>query len=310
MTATVPGVSVVMPAFNVAEFLDESIPSILNQTYADLELIVVDDGSTDGSAEIVRRYQSGDVRVRLLSLEHRGFFNIAAGVAAARAPLVARMDADDVARPDRLAVQVVWMARTGVDICGSFATAFGADATELWFPETHEGIGREFLFRCAMLDPSVVVRREVLLANPYSEQASFRDYELWTRLAATHTLANVPEPLMRYRIHERQLHTVQKEKFGADFRRYRFRHFQNLYPNRSTSEYLALARVSDNLPALNLATLEQAGEWLVELADGRSRRMRQAMRQRWQATCTLSSGLGPEVEVLRNGYLVRFGAAD
>lgn len=102
--STSPLVSFVMPVHNALPFLDESVGSILNQTFADFEFVILDDGSTDGSTEALREWARSDARIRLYesarNLGPAGSSNFV--VARARAPLVARMDADDVSHPDRL----------------------------------------------------------------------------------------------------------------------------------------------------------------------------------------------------------------
>src|SRR5439155_3331867 len=106
-----PRLSVVMPVHNGETYLHDAIRSILGQTFADFEVIVVDDQSTDGSLEILRDHEAQDSRVRVVELDdHVGVASaLNAGVARAAAPLLARMDADDVARPERFAVQVAEM---------------------------------------------------------------------------------------------------------------------------------------------------------------------------------------------------------
>ncbi len=120
-------VPVVMPVYNAAAYLEEAISSILAQTYRHLELIVVDDGSTDESPDVLRAFASRDARVRPLFLPHGGLSRaINSGIAVAKGELIARMDADDVSAPERFEVQVEWMRQAGVDICGTGARECGA----------------------------------------------------------------------------------------------------------------------------------------------------------------------------------------
>src|SRR5664280_1259769 len=115
-----PAVSVVMTVFNTASYLAETIESLLRQTFADFEFIIVDDGSTDGSVDLIRRHATLDSRIRPLFGGHRGQGAAAnAGIALARGHFIARMDSDDIALPERLATQLAWMDRTGVEVCGS-----------------------------------------------------------------------------------------------------------------------------------------------------------------------------------------------
>ena len=104
-----PRVSVVMPAYNAARYLAPAIESVLTQTLRELELIVVDDGSTDASADIAADFAARDPRVRVLRLAHRGITNVNIGVEAARCDLIGRTDADDVCLPTRFEKQLAFM---------------------------------------------------------------------------------------------------------------------------------------------------------------------------------------------------------
>jgi glycosyltransferase involved in cell wall biosynthesis len=286
-----------MPVFNGAFYLGETIESILRQTFADFEFIIVDDGSTDGSVDLIRRYATQDSRIRSLFGGHRGQGAAAnAGIALARGDFIARMDSDDIARPERLATQLAWMNGTRVEICGSQVQTFGAEETTLWFPETHAAIINELFFRASLMQPSVIVRADILRMNPYHEQVAFDDYEIWTRLAPRYTMGNVPEVLLRYRRHADQIHVVRSRQFNDEFRRYRFRYFYAVYPNTPLPDYLALARVSDRMPMTSLNELKRAGRWLVDLAQPFDRRLRERMAKRWRETCERSASLGAEAE--------------
>lgn len=292
-----PLVSVVMTVFNAASYLTETIESVLRQTFADFEFIIVDDGSTDQSVDLIRNYATLDPRIRPLFGMHRGQGGAAnTGVAEARGKFLARMDSDDLALPERLATQLAWMNRQGVEICGSQVQTFGVEETVWWFPETHAAIVNELLFRASLMQPSVVLRADILRGHPYNEQAAFDDYELWTRLASRYTMGNVPEVLLQYRRHANQTHVVRSRQFNDDFRRYRFRYFYTLYPGTPLPDYLALARVSDRMPMTSPGELKQAGHWLVDLAQPPDQQLRERMAKRWRETCERSAALGAEVE--------------
>ena len=298
-----PLVSVVMTVFNGSAHLSETIESILRQTLADFEFIIVDDGSTDSSVEMIRRYAALDARIQPILGAHRGHGAAANhGIAGARGAYIARMDHDDIALPERLAAQIDWMSRRSVDVCGSQVQTFGIEEAVWWFPETHAAIQNELLFRASLMQPSVVVRTEILRENPYHERAIYDDYELWTRLALRYTLGNVSEVLLRYRRHAKQTHIVEARLFSEDFLRYRFRYFYARYPDSSLSDYLALARISDRLPATSLRELERIGQWVSELAQPAETRFRARMAERWHETCDRSAGLGHGVAEIRERF--------
>jgi glycosyl transferase family 2 len=203
-----PSVSVILPVFNGARYLGGAMESVLAQTRSDFELLVIDDGSTDDSREVARSY--GDPRVRVL--ENGRNLGLTAtlnrGLQEAKAPLVARLDADDAARADRLEIQLgVMAARPELALLGSQAEVVDAGGRRLgWLargcePET---IRWELLFDNAFVHSSVVFRRDVVLGlgGGYDERFRYcQDFDLWSRLARAHPAANVDHALVRCREH-------------------------------------------------------------------------------------------------------------
>ncbi len=255
-----PLISVVMPVYNVESFVGAAMESILHQTYPRFELIVVDDGSADYTWDIIETLAARDPRVRPIAAKHGGqAAALNAGIAAARGDYIALMDADDLALPERLAAQLDFLQRTGADICGACAQAFGADSKVLWFPESHAAICCELLFRCALLHPTVLMRADVPQANKYLAIAVFQDYELWTRLASRYRLANCPRVLVRYRCHLQQNSRTQKARSQEDMGIYRRRYFFSLFPEASQGEFECFERLALQKSHPTLADLERAG---------------------------------------------------
>jgi glycosyltransferase involved in cell wall biosynthesis len=305
-----PLISVVMPVYNAESYVAEAIASILAQTYSHWELIVVDDGSTDGSAGIVREFVARDARIHPIFLEHGGAPRAQnAGIAATRGELIARLDHDDIALPERLAVQLAWMRQTGVDVCGSSIKRFGAEDGLLWAPESHLAFCYELLFRDAMLDTTLLARADILKTHPYNERAVFDDYELLTRLALVCQIGNVPQVLVKHRCHPQQVHRVQSARCRADMREFREPYFHALFPDATAEDYAALARVAEKESFADLADLERAGTWLVRLAQTPDRFLRRRMAERWQAACFRSAQLGLAIYRLYQQIAPEFGLA-
>src|SRR3954447_1730338 len=207
--AAEPLISVVLPVFDAREHLADAIASIQAQTHRRWELLVVDDGSSDGSPELAEELGRTDDRIRVLSVTHGGAAQaVNAGIDAARGEMIARMDADDIAVPDRFALQLDWMRRSGVEVCGSCALRFGARGGLLWFPESHGAIAREMLFRHGILQPTLLTHTSILKANRYGDGDRFEGNALWVRLRREHVLGNVPAVLLKHRVHERQTSVV------------------------------------------------------------------------------------------------------
>jgi glycosyltransferase involved in cell wall biosynthesis len=298
-------ISVVMPVYNNAIFLPEAIESILRQTYTHFELIIVDDGSTDGSRNIISNYARQDNRIRPISLNHSGVTGaMNKGINSARGRWIARMDGDDIALPERFSVQMEWIIQNNLDVCGAQAETFGTKENKiLWFPETHEAICKELIFRCPILYPTAIIRTDVLRNNLYIDDCFFDDYELFTRLAPKYRMGNVPSLLLRYRGHETQTSRVRQKEVRRDFKKYRFKYFYKMFPNTPLADYLPLALVSDKFPLPDLQQLERAGQWLAKFSNVSDEKFREIMGQRWQKTCKRSESLGKEVDSIFQRYM-------
>ncbi|MCL6250417.1 glycosyltransferase [Altererythrobacter sp. KTW20L] len=204
-----PPLSVAMSVYNGERFLAEAIDSIRAQTFGEFEFLILDDGSTDGTAAIIQAYAAKDSRIRPIIRENRGLVSsLNQLLAEARAPIVARMDADDIAHPDRFAKQMQFLAdRPDHGVIGSWSRDMSEDGGPYVtmgydHPVTHE----EFLHNIRhggplLCHPAVMYRRDIVLQQG-GYHAAFRhceDLDLWLRLASVTKMANLPERLIRYR---------------------------------------------------------------------------------------------------------------
>jgi len=220
-------VSVLMPVFNGEKYLGVAVESILAQTYPDFELVILDDGSTDGSLRMLRQFHRRDPRIRIISREHRGFDETANQlIGLARGEYVALMAQDDIALPERLALQVAFLRNHPEVLCvgGSFELIDeeGRYLTVLRQPETDRDIQRLNLAgRNSIHSACVMSRREPLLAlggfdpNFYPSE----DLDLWLRLGEIGKLANLREPVLRYRIHSESISAQTQSQMHAAARR-------------------------------------------------------------------------------------------
>lgn len=209
--AVSPLISVVMPVYNGKEHLAEAIDSILAQTYANFELIMIDDGSTDGSQQILRRYEKLDARVRVIVRENRGLATtLNDSIDIARGAWIARMDQDDIALPHRFERQLKCLERTGADIAGSWVRRFGStDKRVVRLRQTDEAIKMEMLFESPFAHPAVMMRTTSVRTLGYDKVfEKAEDYDLWERAAESGwKMANEPEVLLMYRVHAAQIST-------------------------------------------------------------------------------------------------------
>lgn len=221
-----PKVSVIMPVYNGERYLRQSIGSILAQSFSDFELIIVNDGSTDGTAMIISSF--ADPRIRTLVNENNSGIIIALnkGLEAATGVYLCRMDADDVSLPDRLMKQVGYMdAHPDIAVLGAgviFIDPAGNTIRLMKFPESPEAVRRSMLVHNPFAHGSVCMRRAVVseMGNYNLQFLHNEDYDLWLRLAAHgHRMANLPDPLVLRRIHPDAI-TVEKT---AELARYRLK---------------------------------------------------------------------------------------
>jgi len=200
-------VTVLLPVYNGARTLAQALESVLRQDMDDFELLVIDDASTDTSAAVIERYAKRDARVTAVVHERNAGLasTLNEGLERARHDLVARLDQDDEALPTRLRKQRAFMAsHPEVVVAGSFVRHMGATPSHdrtVELPRTPREVARVLPRENCLYHPSVMLRRpEVLAVGGYrGEFKNAEDYELWLRLARSHDLANVPEPLLRYR---------------------------------------------------------------------------------------------------------------
>jgi GT2 family glycosyltransferase len=209
-----PAVSIAMSVYNAGRFLPEAVESMLAQTFRDYEFLILNDGSTDGSGEVVDAYAARDSRIRAIHQENRGLVaSLNRLIGEARAPLIARMDGDDVSMPQRLAQQVAFLARNpDYGVVGSWATSIdesgdSCDTGGLDQPTDHEGFLEALNGKPLLCHPSALLRTDVVRAAG-GYRALYKhceDYDLWLRLAERTRLCSLPERLILYRYSDGQV---------------------------------------------------------------------------------------------------------
>jgi len=249
-----PKVSVFLPVYNAADYVATSIHSVLNQTYRDLELIVIDDGSTDDSAEVIQRAIGSDPRVRFQSRANIGFartLNQMLGIASGE--LIARLDADDEALPERFATQVSFMdSNADCVVVGGGVINIDSDGDPLsieLYPTGHEEIEQRMLSGGGgIIHPSVMIRAETIRkCGGYSLDCPVvEDQDLWLRLALHGRLANLPQPLIRYRVHAGNMSFTGADQAGRRLAEvlHRAHRDRNLKPP-TTSDWVGVPLVDD-----------------------------------------------------------------
>jgi glycosyltransferase involved in cell wall biosynthesis len=292
--------TVIMPVRNGEKYLRPAIDSLLGQTFPDFELLILDDGSTDGSAGIVESYT--DSRIRLVRKE--GGPGLAAtlnlGLDLSRGEYIARMDCDDISLPNRLAAQVDFLERhPGIGICGCWVKCIGEGKRKVWrYPSDPETARCLLLFRTPLAHPTVVMRRDLLERSGLRYDPALRraqDFDLWARASRCFGISNVPRVLFLYRLHCQQVGALYAEE-------------QRFFSNhvwRAQLEKLDIQPTADELLlhggqfSRSRENVERYLEWLSRIQDANRKTglypepvLSRVLAEQWFSVCKGSARLG------------------
>ncbi len=216
-------ISILMPVYNGEAFLRQAMESLLSQSYTDIEVIAVDDGSTDASLKILEEYRRRDARVKVFSQENRGIVRtLNESLRHASGRYIARMDADDISRPSRLEKQFEYLIKNDLDIVGGGINRFGIglDKPKI-YPETDAEIKASiWTLNDTFAHPTILAKRAVLEENLYQKDfQGIEDMHLWMRLSLKNVrMGNVPDVVLDYRRHGDQATKTKNKKWYADSR--------------------------------------------------------------------------------------------
>jgi glycosyltransferase involved in cell wall biosynthesis len=204
-----------MPVFNGEKYLLEAVKSILNQTYNIFELIIIDDGSKDGTWDILQSFC--DHRICLIKNTNNMGVSRSRnlGIIRSKGKYIAFMDADDLSLPKRLERQVAFMEKNPeIGICGSWAEIIGSDRKfRMKRPINHDYLRIGLLFKSCFIHSSVMIRGAFFKYHKLYFKPNFEpseDYELWVHSSSLFKMANIPEVLVYYRIHNQQASNVSR----------------------------------------------------------------------------------------------------
>lgn len=208
-----PRITVLMPTYNVAPWVDEAIQSVLNQSYKDFEILVVDDASNDDTLVHVKAINDSRIRIAAFPNNVGLADNLNRGLDLIDTELVARMDGDDIAEPDWLETGIkVLDSHPEVGVCSFGFQFFGTKTSLVRFPEWNEDSKAQMLFGCTVIVP--VLRRSVFVDNDlrYSTEAfPAEDYMMWSNVYRVTQVYNVQRTLFHYRTHETQISTAKRQ---------------------------------------------------------------------------------------------------
>ena len=204
-----PEVSVIMPVYNAEKYVRLAIESILNQTFTNFEFLIFNDGSTDGSYEVITNYT--DKRIKIFNFDKNlGLVKqLNEGIRIGKGKYLARMDGDDISNPDRFKRQVeILDANPEIGVCGSWVESFGSSKRIIKYPESDEEIKVSLLARNSLAHPVIMLRRDLLVRNNISYDQEYypsEDYKMWIDLTPLTDFYNIPAILLKYRITENQI---------------------------------------------------------------------------------------------------------
>ncbi len=201
-------ISVIMSVYNAEKYLDEAIQSILDQTYQDFEFIIINDGSTDKSLEIMEKYKNQDDRIVLMTRKNKGLVaSLNEGIEKAKGKYIARMDADDISLPQRFEKQIELMEKENLDICGSHF--FIVDERSKYLSARVVSCRIDFNYMILsrsvpFAHGSVMIKKDFLITHELAYGKTVynkaEDYALWIEFANNHAkISNVDEFLFKYR---------------------------------------------------------------------------------------------------------------
>jgi glycosyltransferase involved in cell wall biosynthesis len=211
-----PVLSIVMPVYNGEKYLEEAINSILNQTFCDFEFIILNDGSTDKSEDIILSFK--DKRIVYVRNEKNLKITrtLNKGIKLSRGKYIARIDADDISAHNRFDVQIRYIQEKDIDFVGSNILLIDSKSKKIGnrhYPETDLECKELLLYGSCFAHPSLLAKSEAMKSIGYHEVDAAEDYDAWKRASsANYVFGNVQENLLQYRIHENQIMTQYSDK--------------------------------------------------------------------------------------------------
>ena len=231
-----PKLSIILPVYNSAKYVKQAMESVLQQSFKDFELIIINDGSTDNGLEIIKSFN--DPRIILIEQENKGLIEtLNYGVALAKADLIGRIDADDIwSDENKLSKQIEYLNNNQeCVVVGTWAKIIneeGETTSHLSYPTTDKKIRSKILIKNCFIHPSVIFSKDAYLkTGGFDKQDLYvEDYGLWLKIGSLGTFANIPEYLMSYRVHGGSV-TQQKNYTQSKNSLELIKKYGKIYPN-------------------------------------------------------------------------------
>jgi glycosyltransferase involved in cell wall biosynthesis len=232
-------VSVVIPVYNCAVYVHQTLESVLKQTHENIEILICDDGSTDSTLEIIRTFRDERIAIFESPVNKGQAHQLNKGISLARGEYIAIMHGDDICYPDRIEKQLAYMeTNQTVDICGCWIDFAGDWEKYKYQGGVYKYFSDDVLLKLNLVEgvpfahPSVFLRRSLVETGRFiykQEYVPAEDWELWVRLAPHVHFGNVEKTLLTYRIHDDQISVTAAEKFENCRKYIRQQYFKLLY---------------------------------------------------------------------------------
>jgi glycosyltransferase involved in cell wall biosynthesis len=303
-TLNMPKITVLMPVYNGEKYLDSAVQSILSQTFKDFEFLIIDDGSTDGSAEIIRKFE--DTRIKLVqNKKNLGLpTTLNLGLDIASGEYIARMDCDDISHPQRFEKQVEFMDNNpDVSICGTWMKTIGDKAgIVIEAPKTNEEIKCSLLFSGGIPHPTVFMRKKEFDRHNLRYSKDYldsEDTELWIRALKYLQASSLQEVLYSYRIHPAQACRTDNQRKKETTRKIIREQLSDLLMSPSEDEielHRTCLRVDNGFEKEEIIEI---GNWLLKLKSSNEKagvyqcqEFSYILNQRWFYICNSSTKHG------------------
>jgi glycosyltransferase involved in cell wall biosynthesis len=313
-----PRVTVLMPVFNGEKYLSQAIDSILQQSYTDFEFVIINDGSTDQTQQILETYK--DPRIRLFHQNNLGLAkSLNMGIRLSRGEYIVRMDCDDISNKNRLSIQVDHMdANPNTVVCGSWIDFIDESNThQTWCcPTEYHNIRCHLLFSNCIPHPSVIMKKNILIDNNlfYNEHLNFaQDYELWVRISRRFVVENIPEILLKYRTHENMISVLRKSSQLQIAEKVIKDQLGNLGIDATVEEITFHIKIGKNDIEPTISNLRKVESWLVLLLkknyyfkEYREKHLRYFISQKFWKISNHVAGYGMDIWKLTTKSIIYF----
>ncbi len=208
-------ISIIIPVFNAENYIFDSINSILNQTYRNMEIIIIDDGSTDATFDLLTDLEKKDKRIKVIKKENSGIVDaLNLGLHLSKGEYISRMDADDICEPDRIRLQKKFLDENRDYLCvGTGVKVFGAKNFKYKYPLSDFGCKSLLTIAPCFAHPAVMFRADVVRREGIKYKKDYQyaeDYKFWVDLSKFGKFRNLNYYGLNYRVHERQTSEVKR----------------------------------------------------------------------------------------------------